>query len=197
MSRPPRTARQLGQAMFEFALVAPILLLVMLVIVDFGRVFLDMAELENGAREGARQAVLLGNAASNTQTGIPTEGGGSLPGVLPELRKMAPLGFPITYQDSASQSAPPTYGSYSENGAGKPGSITLSPSALNNVAYVFVYELQPDGSALWPTGAKARTGGYEYVVVDVKMKFQPATLLVMGPNGYYALDFQTVEREEF
>jgi Flp pilus assembly protein TadG len=47
-----------GQAIVEFALVAPILLLLVLGIVDFGRAFMIKQVLIDAAREGGRVAVV-------------------------------------------------------------------------------------------------------------------------------------------
>jgi len=52
---------QAGQAMVEFVLVAPILFLVLLGIVDFGRAIAYNNEVTNAAREGARVAILASN----------------------------------------------------------------------------------------------------------------------------------------
>lgn len=43
-----------GQALVEFALIVPLLLLLILIIIDFGRAFYIQTALQNGAREGAR-----------------------------------------------------------------------------------------------------------------------------------------------
>jgi hypothetical protein len=45
--------RQAGQALTEFALVAPILLLLVLAIADFGRIYVSMVSVEAAAREAA------------------------------------------------------------------------------------------------------------------------------------------------
>ena len=50
--------RERGQALVELALVLPILLLVLMAIVDFGRVFHGHLAVTNAAREGARRAAV-------------------------------------------------------------------------------------------------------------------------------------------
>jgi hypothetical protein len=57
-SRRARLASERGAELIEFALVLPILLLVVLGIVDFGFLFQRMEVVTNAAREGARMAVL-------------------------------------------------------------------------------------------------------------------------------------------
>lgn len=56
-----------GNALIEFALVIPLLLLTVLGIVDFGFLFQRMQVMTNAAREGARMAVLPGYAAADVQ----------------------------------------------------------------------------------------------------------------------------------
>ena len=49
-----RTLREAGQTLVEFALILPIMLLLIFALVDFGRGFYTWLILTNGAREGAR-----------------------------------------------------------------------------------------------------------------------------------------------
>ena len=57
-SRRTRWKSERGAELIEFALVLPLLLLVVLGIVDFGFLFQRMEVVTNAAREGARMAVL-------------------------------------------------------------------------------------------------------------------------------------------
>lgn len=50
--------RESGQAMVEFALVLPILLLIVCGIIDFGWLFFNQLSLDNACREGARYATV-------------------------------------------------------------------------------------------------------------------------------------------
>ena len=50
--------RQKGQGLVEFALILPILLLVIVGTMEFGRIFLLFATVSNGAREGARYGMV-------------------------------------------------------------------------------------------------------------------------------------------
>lgn len=52
--------------MVEFALVLPLFLVLMLGLIDFGRLLFSYISLSNGAREMARMAVLSTNTNSNT-----------------------------------------------------------------------------------------------------------------------------------
>ncbi len=61
--RPARKPRGPGQAVIEFALVLPLLLLVLLGITEFGRAFYTLNVLTQAAREGARLAAVGGTLA--------------------------------------------------------------------------------------------------------------------------------------
>lgn len=65
-----------GQAMVEFALVLPILLLILLGIVDFGRILNEHLTVTAAAREGARSAAVMNTDA--TVTGVVQQAASSL-----------------------------------------------------------------------------------------------------------------------
>jgi Flp pilus assembly protein TadG len=71
-SRP--TSR--GQALVEFALVAPLFFLMLFAIIDFGRYVYYVQILNNAAREGARYAIVHG-ALSLAPTGPPDDPSGA------------------------------------------------------------------------------------------------------------------------
>lgn len=197
-----------GQAMVEFALVAPVVVLILLILIDFGRGLFYYSEMAAGARESARQATLEANLGSNLRPG---GSGAGLPilGVIPQLQRLAAFGYPVApYQPSTSPSTlAGTYGSYSGNatlpdGSCAPGKITLSPNADVNVLYIFVYELDPiTCKTLWDTGSKTatiRTGGHMLVVVDLKMKWAPTVMQYAGLGGAnLVFDAQSAQREEW
>ncbi len=54
--------RSRGQSLVEFALVLPMILLLMLIALDFGRVFLGWVALNNSARVAANYAAMNPNA---------------------------------------------------------------------------------------------------------------------------------------
>jgi hypothetical protein len=59
-----------GAELIEFALILPLLLLIMLGIVDFGFMFQRYEVLTNAAREGARVAVLPGYTTADVQARV-------------------------------------------------------------------------------------------------------------------------------
>jgi len=96
-------ASELGQDLIEFAVVLPLLLLIIVSIIDFGFLFQRHVVLTNAAMEGARVAVLPGYTAADaadrvrayaanggipgpvtpvvTPVLLPAPGGGNWPGV--------------------------------------------------------------------------------------------------------------------
>ncbi len=176
------------------------LILVLLVVLDFGRGLFYYTEMATGAREAARQAVLQYNAQSNTTA--PSCSQCQVPGVIPQLDSIAGYGYgaPV-YQLSSSATSPPTYGSYTVGALGQPGTISLTAAAQPDTMYVFIYELDPlTGATNWATCdpcAGTRAGGNKLVVVDLKMRWQPAVLAYAGIGPTITLDAQTVSREEW
>ena len=61
-----------GSELIEFALVCPLLLMVVLAIVDFGFLFQRYEVVTNAAREGVRVAVLPGYSGADVQTRVET-----------------------------------------------------------------------------------------------------------------------------
>lgn len=183
----------------EFAIVAPFLVLVLVIVIDFGRGLLYSTEMAAGAREAARQAVLQYNNRSNTTA--PSCSPCQVPGVLPLLQQVAGLGYGAPhYEVSPTSTAPPWYGTYTAGAPGQPGTITLAAAAATDTMYVFIYELDPaTGAARWATCDPCdglRTGG-KLVVVDLRMRWQPIALAYAGLGPSLLLDAQTVSREEW
>lgn len=75
-----------GAAMVEFAILLPLLLLVIAGIVDFGRAFFTEVALTNAAREGARAAAISTATAANVQV----RAAASAPGLNPPLTTANP-----------------------------------------------------------------------------------------------------------
>ena len=62
-----RLKNEKGQAMVEFALLLPILLILLMGIIDFGWLFYNQLALNNSCREGARFAVVNTGKQDNVQ----------------------------------------------------------------------------------------------------------------------------------
>jgi Flp pilus assembly protein TadG len=67
--------RQRGAAALEFALVAPVLILMILGMIDFGMVMNAQALVANAARDGARVASLNGTEANTRSTALKSASG--------------------------------------------------------------------------------------------------------------------------
>ena len=63
-----RTTRRTGAAVVEFACVVPLLFMIILGMIEFGRALMVQQILCNAAREGARSAVLPGSSVSSVRT---------------------------------------------------------------------------------------------------------------------------------
>ena len=68
--RRPRTVGSSGQSLIEFALVLPMLLVLVFGIVEFGNAWRHYQLITNTAREGAREAVLITSSAATVTTVI-------------------------------------------------------------------------------------------------------------------------------
>src|SRR5437879_12624842 len=177
----------LAQTMVEFALVAPVLLLLIGATVDIGRGVLLANLLSGAARETARPAAFEAHSGSHTLpppcTGLATPC--SITAVVTGAHLLDALGVTVVYSDSSAISSPPAYGTYAANAdPTQPGTITLTGATNPNTVYVSVYELDaapghpsPRGSC--PTcaaanGATVRTGGNQRAVLDLRRKWQQA-----------------------
>lgn len=63
-----RKCKASGQAVVEFALILPVLMLVLMGVLEFGLVFMRQNALTNAAREGVRQAILPSTTENDVET---------------------------------------------------------------------------------------------------------------------------------
>lgn len=68
MINRPKTRRSRGQALAEFALVAPLFFLILFGIIESGRFIFHYEMLSNATRDGARYAIVHGATSSNPAT---------------------------------------------------------------------------------------------------------------------------------
>ena len=209
-SRRARHAR--AQALVEFALVAPVVLLIIGATVDMGRGLLLNALLQGASRDTARQAALSYYSGSNTLppdcTALSTPC--SLSPLINGAHLLDSLGVKVVYLDSNAISSPPAYATYVANvNPQQPGTITLTAAAVTNTVYVFIYELDStpgNPNPRWScrtaacingNGAAVRTSGHQRVVVDLKLKWQPVLARLLRIPAVITFNSQTVERMEF
>lgn len=199
-----------AQALLEFALIAPVVFLLIGATVDLGRGLLIYTMLQGASRDMARQSVLSYYSGSNTLP--PTCTALSMPCALKPLMNGAhaldALGMSVVYQDSTAISSPPSYGTYVANlNPLQPGTITLAGPINASTVYVFVYELDSTGGSPNPrwscptcaaaNGAAVRTSGHQLVVVDLKLQWKPVLNTLLGIPSSVTFDSQSVERLEF
>ena len=196
--------RQLGQALLEFALIAPMLFLLIGATVDLGRGLLIYTSLQGASRDMARQAVLGYYSGSNTLA--PDCTALSTPCTLGSLtsgaHQLDALGMSVVYADSTGGlTSPPSYGMYAANGT-QPGTISLTGAINPSTVYVFVYELDPaTGNTRWSCstcgGAPVRIPGHQLVVVDLKLQWKPVLNTFLGIPSVITFDSQSVGRLEY
>jgi Flp pilus assembly protein TadG len=194
----------------EFALIAPVVLLIIGATVDMGRGLLMYALLQGASRDMARQAALDYYSGSNTLPPNCTSNVLTTPCALRSLDNGAhlldTLGVSVVYQDSTAISSSPSYGTYAANAdPTQPGTITLN-GPTGNTVYVFIYELDSGGgpSPRWScpacaavNGAAVRTSGHQRAVIDLKLNWQPIMARFLGIPTVITFDSQTVVRMEF
>lgn len=196
--------RRSGQALLEFALIAPIVFLLIGATVDLGRGALIYTTLQGASRDMARQAALSYYSGSNWLapdcTALATPCG--LTALTTSAHELDPLGMSVMYADSPAITSPPSYGLYTANvNPQLPGTIALNGVITPSTVYVFVYELDSSGgpSPRWSClGCGAvRTAGHQLVVVDLKLQWKPILTTLLGIPSVVTFDSQSVERMEF
>jgi hypothetical protein len=210
--RSRRARHASAQALVEFALVAPVVLLIIGATVDMGRGMLLNALLQGASRDTARQAALSYYSGSNTLppdcTALTTPC--SLSPLINGAHLLDSLGVKVVYLDSNAFSSAPAYGTYVANvNPQQPGTITLTAAAVTNTVYVFIYELDSTpgnpnprwscrtAACINANGEAVRTSGHQRVVVDLKLKWQPVLARLLRIPAVITFNSQTVGRMEF
>ena len=207
---PPLRRVGRGQALLEFALIAPVVFLLIGATADLGRGLLIYTTLQGASRDMARQAVLEYYNGSNTLppacTKLPTPC--TLGPLTNGAHQLDPLGMSVVYQDSTAIGSAPAYGTFTPNvNPLQPGTITLAAGTNASTVYVFVYELDSTSgnpnprwscpSCAAANGAAVRTSGHQLVVVDLKLMWKPVLATFLGIPSSITFDSQSVERLEF
>ena len=102
MRRPRRRTTERGQDLVEFALILPVLLLVLLGIFDMGRVTYYLSALNNAAREGARYGSLFPADPAGTIAAVE----GFAVGIPVNDLDVIVATYPLTIQVSAAYTMP-------------------------------------------------------------------------------------------
>ncbi len=199
-----------GQTLVEFALIAPIVFLLIGATVDLGRGALIYTTLQGASRDLARQGTLAYYDGSNSLapdcTALATPC--SLTALTTAAHELDPLGMSVVYQDSSAISSPPPYGTYVPNANPLlPGTINLAGTANASTVYVFIYELDSAGgnpnprwscpSCAAASGAAVRTSGHQVLVVDLKLRWKPVLAALLGIPSAVTFDSQSVQRLEY
>jgi Flp pilus assembly protein TadG len=174
--------------MIEFALLAPMLFLILFGIVDFGRAIFYANEITNASREGARIAILASNPC-NTQIGNPTPGNCST-----SLGTGVDVCTAIKQEANLIPSSGPNDWTCAENSAAVP---PTTPGANN--AYVQIDSLSScTAASTTATRATPRVAGNKAIKVTIVYYFRPLTGLVavFFPTNYY-LSSSTCARQEW
>lgn len=164
--RPNTTRRGRGQALVEFAMIAPLFFLLLLSIIEFGRAVYYIQILNNAAREGARYAIVHGNESTDPSG--------------------PPPGYPLTTNaDPFAHAVKETVRTYAIGVIGNVGTADF----VVTVCYIQpaagpIYEC-PDNNAGndMGTGNNGRSNPPQNVNVTVKYAFKPllAALIPLPP----------------
>jgi Flp pilus assembly protein TadG len=174
-----------GQAMVEFALALPLLMLLLLGLADFARAVYYYNVLSSAAREGAREAVLSYNQCQNTGPCTTVPAGASLVGVDNAVTR---AGGGIMTFDFTGATQGGTQGSPAVN-----QTPACTPQPNRGCAWVFLVgtgdvcrnAAGTDYTGPGPTDEYSlcdfnqfKTGGHYDVVVETEFKFQAFTPLI-------------------
>ena len=96
-----KNQRRNGAAVIEFAVVSPVLILLLLGMIECGRMIMVQQLITTAVREGARIAIMEGNSASNATDAVESFLAscgitGTKIDVKPDIMSIVPHGEPIT-----------------------------------------------------------------------------------------------------
>jgi hypothetical protein len=169
--------------MMEFALLSPILILVVLGLADVARAVYYYNVISNASREGAREAILTYNQCQNTAPCTAPPAGTSVVGVEPAIRR-AGAGL-LTYQfndtttpQSTAQACTP------QPNQGCVWVLIVNGTTITPSACSPPNPLSAGGTDTWSECDfnQSKEGGHD-VVVEIAYKFAPLTPLVSNVMG--------------
>lgn len=188
----PRSMRRRGQSAVEFALVAPLLFLLMFGIVDFGRAMYYQNEITNAAREGARIAILASNPC-NSIYGDPS-GDCALPSA-------TPAGPTVCSAAEASGSLIANWTCGDNTSTATPNTMPTSGSpghAYVDVAQGSTSTCPAPSSSASGVNTTPRSSGNLLISVTIHYYFQPITPIISSffPSSFY-LSSTVCARDEY
>jgi len=183
-ARPRRQARRLGQSLVEFALVGPMILLVVFGVVDFGRAYFHQNQLTNAAREGARLAILRDHMC-NTVVGPSSDCSANAAGM---------TGASVCQAILNEGDLIATGNWHCSEGTSSAGQLPAAGTGAANNAYVEIDQFPTSASSTTACDATTLPGssmasnywytprgtGYHSVEVKIDYYFRPLTPLVSG-----------------
>jgi hypothetical protein len=187
----PRTRRgALGQAIVEFTLIAPALLLFVLLTVDVGRAYYQIIDGAGAARAGARMGII--SDTSDIGGAIRDEPNTGIPNTNAAWGSVGPTGGYGTCLSAGATCGDPS-------GCG-PGSFAGGQLACFSVRSCNLSASGDQGTCIsyGPWGARPLPGGGHGIDIVVVIKFTPATPalpLLLGPSGAIYLTQHSVGDE--
>lgn len=171
-SQSPRHRRARGQAMVEFALVAPLFFLVFFGFVEFALINASIAGYNFAAKDGARIGSLLGRTDSTVDTQIVTDIRVHVAGIV----MAQPIQIEIFKADEGG------------NPISAGGSIVENVYDINGTAI---------GTPSWPVDSRNDTLlDADYLGVKITFKYTYLTSYVSGGNASLTLTANSVQRIE-
>lgn len=100
--------KEKGQSLVEFAMVLPVLLLLIMGIIDFGMAFHSVVTVNTAAREGARQGIVLANDQGPTDSSTVVRAARRVTGTLldEENRLNIFIGEDVAYEAGVGEVSP-------------------------------------------------------------------------------------------
>ena len=164
----PRDRRrsQRSQALVEFALVAPVFMVILFAAVDIGRLLYAYAAISSAARDGARTASLQVSQFSDCS-------------VIQEV-EMVGQGFPVVMDPNSL---------VGDSDPNNPSGALQPSTPPANVGYAYIWPAvatadPPDANCTSPVNPRAVSQTVKHVAVEVQYHFTPLTPFVasLAPN---------------